>query len=1217
MARFRAQVLIDPARPDAQRLRWDLLKTRVQLTTRQFCMRRAQLRRAAQGGVQLALQRAHAALAAAPTPNAWAALQLARADWDSHLDRRAGLEAMRAQATFQTHGESSSFLFWRTHNVTRARATLWSKVRDWRPGAPAAHVGLSTAASAAAAGDVMADFFATDSPHGGLYAVRDTDPAAQQRMLSDLVGDLRLSPGDAQRMEGADADPLTLEELEAAVRSAALGKSPGPDGLPYEFYVAFWEDIGRDFQGMLHEAFRSGDGLSQGVLAGTIVQLYKGAGDSADLGNYRPITLLNSDLKLLSRALVTRFAAPLAACIDVTQSGFLPGRWIGDNVLFHQHLVDYLEHERLPGCLAFLDFRKAYDRIDRGWVRACCRALGCGRQAMRWVDMLLAPRTTRVAFNGWLSRAFVVNNGVPQGDPLSPLLYLIALQPLSAALRAGVARGTLRPVLTAEGQALPPAHMLADDVSLALQSVRDVEVAFESCVLPFCAATGSALGLAKCVGMTLGAHPLIEGLHAPLGIPFLEQGGTHVHLGIPLCRPAAANAAAQTAFDAAAGGIRGAVAHWSAHRLSLVGRSHVGKQALYARLVYLATFLLPPAQGPSSEAALTALILEYVNSGRVLRGGQQRSRMRPAAVFQALHWKQGGASAPHAPPAFAALRAKVILRLLHPGDLPWKLLARKHFHFPLGLGILAAPQHPLAPAALAALPPRWRACVRAVWSLRCHRAAALEGFDLAQVGAECIHGNPAVWVQQAGDRSHPRPQDFAPALRLRDVPLDRLAELALPPTWHGKLQALAGLTPDSWQWWQDQHTRAVYRLGVQGGLVGGTALECTAGGVLREVGSAGAVPGGMRAVAVLVVGEEQPADGPSQGPEQPAHAPPTLLLLGPVDTLHVHPASWAMGSAPLLGVTVALATCRLVSLAARQAAPDRYVFGVGLRPRIWPAVDGPDGGLHAVEEVWGRLHARHQRGGAAAGQAGRRRARSASPPHYLDGAAWRPPAPRMHWRERLAERQAAAPPPPPQLLDDAVDLLAPPAPDQPRPSWAGVWRDLAHPLLPRQPRVTAWRLLHGALSCAAERSLFSECEPCCPLPACTGQLQTLTHTLLRCPLAIAVWDWLARFWAAIAGGPGPPLTMPVLLGGDRAVWDPGGGTWGLWVFLRVVSLHFLHRAACGSEPGNRCPARVAAEVLAAVRAAILYEWTLVAPPPPGPASVPESWLRGRTTHMSR
>ena len=97
--------------------------------------------------------------------------------------------------------------------------------------------------------------------------------------------------------------------------------------------------------------------MSQGV----ITLLYKGKGSKALLDSYRPITLLNSDYKLLAKALATRFGPALQHVVDPTQTAFVPGRWIGDNVLCHLEEVEYLQQTGQPGCMVFLDFSTAYD----------------------------------------------------------------------------------------------------------------------------------------------------------------------------------------------------------------------------------------------------------------------------------------------------------------------------------------------------------------------------------------------------------------------------------------------------------------------------------------------------------------------------------------------------------------------------------------------------------------------------------------------------------------------------------------------------------------------------------------------------------------------------------------------------------------------------------------------------------------------------------------
>ena len=85
--------------------------------------------------------------------------------------------------------------------------------------------------------------------------------------------------------------------------------------------------------------------------------------------------------------------------VDGAQTAFLPGQWIGDNILAHLEEVEYLEAARESGCIAFLDFSKAYDRLDRHWLMQCMGALGLGPSAQRWVQVLHTQLTARVRFS--------------------------------------------------------------------------------------------------------------------------------------------------------------------------------------------------------------------------------------------------------------------------------------------------------------------------------------------------------------------------------------------------------------------------------------------------------------------------------------------------------------------------------------------------------------------------------------------------------------------------------------------------------------------------------------------------------------------------------------------------------------------------------------------------------------------------------------------------
>jgi len=197
-----------------------------------------------------------------------------------------------------------------------------------------------------------------------------TDLSAQQSLLSSLDRQL---PSEAQQACEGTEQGITLDELQAALKVSARGKKPGSDGLPYEFFSQSWEVLGPELLAVLQDAFQAQHGLClpTSMTQGDITLLYRGKGSKALLDSYRPITLLNSDYKLLAKALATRFEPAL-------QTAFVPGRWIGDNVLCHLEEVEYLQQTGQPGCMVCLDFSKAYDRgrLSRPWVLIACPTWG-------------------------------------------------------------------------------------------------------------------------------------------------------------------------------------------------------------------------------------------------------------------------------------------------------------------------------------------------------------------------------------------------------------------------------------------------------------------------------------------------------------------------------------------------------------------------------------------------------------------------------------------------------------------------------------------------------------------------------------------------------------------------------------------------------------------------------------------------------------------------
>jgi hypothetical protein len=174
--------------------------------------------------------------------------------------------------------------------------------------------------------------------------------------------------------------------------------------------------------------------LSEWQRLGLITLIYKGGGKPrADPASYRPVTLLNCDLKIVAKRLVHRLGPACASVIDTTQTAFVPERDIADNVLLHLEEIDYLQEVQRPGCIAFLDFEKAYNRLNREWLLRCMDAMQFPESSRRWVRLLLEGTMGQIVFNGGhSSRVCDIPSGCAQGSPLSSLLYVIAAQPLAA-----------------------------------------------------------------------------------------------------------------------------------------------------------------------------------------------------------------------------------------------------------------------------------------------------------------------------------------------------------------------------------------------------------------------------------------------------------------------------------------------------------------------------------------------------------------------------------------------------------------------------------------------------------------------------------------------------------------------------------------------------------------------------------------------------------------
>lgn len=150
------------------------------------------------------------------------------------------------------------------------------------------------------------------------------------------------------------------------------------------------------------------------------------------MGDYRPISLINSSLKIISKLLANRLRRVINSLVDTTQSAFLKGRCILDNIATAEKLIFSIHNGRLPGYILKFDFAKAFDLVDWDFMLDLLKARGFGDRWLSWIWNILFTSKSNNLINGTPMCYIRYQQGLRQGDPLSPLLFVLVSNMLSS-----------------------------------------------------------------------------------------------------------------------------------------------------------------------------------------------------------------------------------------------------------------------------------------------------------------------------------------------------------------------------------------------------------------------------------------------------------------------------------------------------------------------------------------------------------------------------------------------------------------------------------------------------------------------------------------------------------------------------------------------------------------------------------------------------------------
>lgn len=154
-----------------------------------------------------------------------------------------------------------------------------------------------------------------------------------------------------------------------------------------------------------------------------------------NISNYRPIMLLNTDYKLLTKTLALQIVELIHQLINPDQARFIPKRFIFNHIRLASTIINYPKVMEEDGAIVTLDQEEAYDKITHAYLWKTLETFGIPNKFIKTVQSLYENASTKVVINGILSDPFHITRGVHQGDPLSCLLFDLAIKPLACKLR--------------------------------------------------------------------------------------------------------------------------------------------------------------------------------------------------------------------------------------------------------------------------------------------------------------------------------------------------------------------------------------------------------------------------------------------------------------------------------------------------------------------------------------------------------------------------------------------------------------------------------------------------------------------------------------------------------------------------------------------------------------------------------------------------------------
>lgn len=476
-------------------------------------------------------------------------------------------------------------------------------------------------------------------------------------------GLLRLSQQDREVCDF----PIDMEELTLAVSSIRNNSSPGPSGYTGEFYKFFWPEIRHLVLSVCHEVFERRK-MPINLKRSVTILIPKKEKDTRMIENMRPISLLNTLYKIITKLLANRVSRIIKTIIKDDQTGFIKGRFIGENVRLILDMMDYCTSSDQSALLLSCDVKQAYDCVDWSYMKRVMSVMGFGDTFLRWIDILydsdqFHPPTSCIQINGKLSKDFQIGRGLRQGCPLSCYIFLICFEPLLERIRQHEAiKG-----VEINGTEIKISSY-ADDVTVIMDGHQE---SFSKCLdvfTDFKEISGLALNKRKTKAFWIGKdakskHPICPSLGVQWPRASIEL------LGITISNDPNVSLT-YTNYERKIESMRARLTPWNGRGLTPFGRIHLVKTEMLSQLIYLMTVL--PSPEINFVRNLEREIFKFVWGGK-------RDRVKRATLK--AKYKNGGLQVPDFLSQSKSLKISWVKKYLDiENNAKWKSVVKTKFN---------------------------------------------------------------------------------------------------------------------------------------------------------------------------------------------------------------------------------------------------------------------------------------------------------------------------------------------------------------------------------------------------------------------------------------------------------------------------------------------------------------------------------------------------------